>query len=338
MNHPSITVAVPAYNRTRELEELLQSFLEASVLPDELLVSEDQSAERPQIRDLVAQYVPRLAERGCSLRLIENATNLGYDGNVRSAIENSASDWVMLLGNDDVIAKNGIEFAQEFISSHPDVQMVSRTFYRFVDDWHSPIGVSRAHSQDGVFSQLNASPAVAFRLCGFVGGLIVNRAWATSLATTAYDGTLYYQLYLAFHAYCESGIGYISRVVVGGRTGNIPLFGTAAAEKALHLPGSYRPKARAHMWASVLRIANDIGQLKRTSLQDAVRHELDSRQSFHVFEMMATSPRSTLLELRDELRRVGLQRSLQARLFFSINYALGKHARHFYTAARRLLQ
>lgn len=338
MTIPTITVAVPAYNRADELQELLQSFLEAGAMPEELLIVEDCSAQRARIRALVEAHTDAFAARRCVLRLIENERNLGYDGNVRAAIDAARSEWVMLLGNDDVIAADGIEFARAFLSAHPEVPMVSRAFYRFTDDWRTPIGLSTVQPQDGVFSHRNSAPAMAFRLCGFVGGLIVKRDWAVALATPAYDGTLYYQMYLAFNAYCEAGIGYIGRTLVGGRAGNAPLFGSAASEKSVHLPGSYRPAARAHMWSSVLRIAAEVGNSRQRPLVDSVRDELDKRQSFHVFEMMASSPRSVLLELRSELSKIGLHRSVQSKALFWTNFLLGRSSRHVYRWARRVLQ
>jgi hypothetical protein len=177
-----------------------------------------------------------------------------------------------------------------------------------------------------------------FRSCGFVGGLIVSREWAARIATSRYDGTLYYQIYLACVSFCEEGIGYISEPTIGGRRGNPPLFGAAESEKGTHVPGSYTPKGRAKMWASVLTIAGDVGEQYGIDLRSDIKRELEVRQSFHVFEMTAGSGRRRLEELRDELKKLDLYSHAVPRTLFLVDWILGSGAKPLYALARKLMQ
>src|SRR5579859_4313036 len=226
-----ISVAIPAYSRCQELTELLQSIYEQTLLPSEITICEDKSPEREGIRRIVESWRGWFETESCSVNYHENEVNLGYDANLRKVIAVSHSPWVMLMGNDDLLMPGCIETAAQYLAATPQVRMISRSFVMFEGSRDKPLGVSRLTRYDQVFVARKSSPAMLFRTCGFVSGLIVNRPWADELATDDYDGSLYYQIYLAAVAFCESGIGYISTSIIANRAHNPPLFGSAAPEK-----------------------------------------------------------------------------------------------------------
>jgi glycosyltransferase involved in cell wall biosynthesis len=306
MNSPTITIGVPAYSRPQELRQLLDSVLDCSPLPDEVLICEDASPRRDEIRVVMRQYARRFEGTVCALRYVENPSNLGYDGNLRKVIAGASCDYVMLLGNDDAVYPGAIGVARSYISNNPDVKVISRTYSRFTGTLHNVINTTWIGKDDGRFSSANSRANVIFRLCGFVGGLLIHRAWAAQLDTDRYDGSLYYQYYLSCHAYFNEGIGYIAASIVAGRAGNPPLFGAAPSEKAVHAPGSYRPEGRARMWAGVLRISEDVESQLGVSFVPAVRKELAGRQAFHIFEMLPQQGRKAAYTLFRELRKLGL--------------------------------
>lgn len=331
-----ISVAIPAYGRCSELEELLQSIYVQSMLPAEITICEDMSPQRESIRAIAESWKARFDAESCSLNYQENERNLGYDGNVRRVIHASHTPWVMLMGNDDLLLPDCIATAAEYLAAHPQQSMISRSFLMFKDNLQNIFGVSRLSLTDHCYTLQNSAPGIYFRTCGFVGGLIVNREWAEGLATERYDGTLYYQIYLAAVAYCQSGIGYISRTIVASRGGNPPLFGSASSENAVHVPGSYTPKGRAAMWAAVLQIAQDVGTKFNIDLITDIRKELEVRQSFHIFEMMAGASRQKLKGLRREFEKLNLFHHPAPRTLYAVNWLLGSRARLFYRSVRKL--
>lgn len=333
-----LAIGIPAYSRSRELVELLSSIAAQTLLPAEVTICEDHSPEREQIRAIVQEWTPRLQALGCHVNYHENEENLGYDGNIRKLFAVSHASWVMLIGNDDLLLPDGVEKVAAYLATAGEEKVLSRSFARFESDIQHPLGVSRLSDVDCVFNPANSRPRMVFRSCGFVGGLVIHRAWADSLATDAYDGTLYYQIYLAAEAFCQGGIGYIAAATVGGRAGNPPLFGAAAHEKGVHVPGSYTPRGRAKMWRSVLRIADEVGARHGQNLLSDIKEELAVRQSFHVFEMMAGAGRPALVELRQELRGLGLYEQAVPRFLFALDYVLGARAAVFYRFVRALLQ
>lgn len=329
-----LTVAIPLYSRPRELQQLLASIMDMSMLPGELLFCEDRSPDRQLLASIAADWKPRLAKRGCDLVYVENAENLGYDANVRNLFERATRRWVMLLGNDDAMMPNAVISMQRFVATHPSLHIVSRTFVRFARDLADASVVTRLADHDRVFTSANSEAGIILRLCGFFGGLLVDRSWAVRLSTDRYDGTLFYQIYLSAHAFATGGIGYIAAPTVGSRAGNAPLFGASAAEKGDHKPGSYSPKARASMWKGIMRIVADVELETSVPILRSVRRELTVRQSFHVFEMVARQGRGSTVALTAELRRLGLMGHPLPWALAAFGTAFGRRSAIFFDGVR----
>ncbi len=333
-----IAIGIPAYNRCSELSELLGSIYAQTVLPREITICEDNSPEREAIRKVAADWGGHFAPEGCIVNYQENDANLGFDGNFRKVISASHARWVMVMGNDDLMLDICIETTERYLLEHPGISIVSRSFLRFSTDITEPLGISRLSEVDCVFRKDDSSAKMIFRTCGFIPGLVFDRTWADANATNLYDGTLYYQIYLASIAFCESGIGYIAKPIVAGRSGNPPMFGVAASEQKLHIPGSYSPKGRANMWASVLRISREIGNRYSIDLYTEMKSELEVRQSFHIFEMYAGADREVSAELRRELIALDLFSHPMPRLLYALNRVFGRRANAFYVLLRKIIQ
>jgi len=333
------SIAIPAYSRVEEFNELLGSIYEMNQMPDEIVVCEDGSKERAHLLNIAKDWKLKFDKKKCNLIFIENLTNLGYDANVRKLIETASFKWVILIGNDDVFLKDGLTILKDFTDRNQNVAMISRPFLRFSNDINKPIGISSIDNKENIFSNFNNSSSnTIFRSCGFFGGLVVNRDWALPLASEKFDGSLYYQIYLACHAFCTNGIGYLKSPTVGGRTGNPPLFGSASNESEVHIPGAYTAKGRAKMWKSVMQIAEYVGEKYNTNLVKDLKNELMVRQSFHVFEMNVGANYEDLKELKKELKKIGLFEHIVPKTLFLINSCFGKKASIFYKVIRKIYQ
>ena len=124
---PSIAVCIPAFSRVQEYCTLLDSIVQLEVLPKEIVVCEDASQERDQLRELSRPYADQLALRHCNFVFHENEKNLGYDANLREIFKTATADYVFFIGNDDYILPKAISIAQDYLLQHP-VLAASRTF------------------------------------------------------------------------------------------------------------------------------------------------------------------------------------------------------------------
>lgn len=329
------TIAIPAYNRSSELKELFDSILNMDLLPSEVLVNEDFSSEREAIVKLFNSYKDKFLNKFVKLRLELNEKNVGYDKNFKFCISRCRTPWVIIMGNDDVLLKDALVEYDKFIRSH-NVNFISRSFLRFKDSPNHIIGISSISSCDVIYKYHENDSKYVFRTSAFVGGLAVNVSFGLENETDDFDGYLYYQVYLAALAFLSEGIGYIGKPVIGGRVGNLPMFGHSENEES-YTPGAFTPYARTKMWSGVLNIMTYIDNKFGVSLFQGVKKELSGRQSFHVFEMYASSDRKLLFELRDELSSIGLFKGV-SKLFFFINLLFGKKSHFFYFWIRRFIQ
>ncbi|HWJ36336.1 MAG TPA: glycosyltransferase family 2 protein [Steroidobacteraceae bacterium] len=329
-----LTIAVPVYSRPLELRQLLASIAAMTVLPGEVLLCEDHSPDRAVLAQIAAERTPFFAVKGCSLKYVENPENLGYDGNIRNLFAQATRRWVMLLGNDDAMLPDAVPAMQRFIAEHPGVHMISRTFVRFRTSVNDVVGVTRLSDHDRVYTKDRDRSGLILRLCGFVGGLLVDRDWARSLATKEHDGTLYYQMYLAAVAYSSDGIGYIASPLVGSRAGNAPMFGSASAEKGHHVPGAYSPRARAAMWRGIMSICAAVERHMSVPLLHDVKRELSGRQSFHVFELVMVQGRGATWALAREFQGLGLMRHPLPWALTGLGLIFGRSSRGLFAAVR----
>ncbi|MBB4800835.1 glycosyltransferase involved in cell wall biosynthesis [Flavobacterium nitrogenifigens] len=331
------SIAIPAYGRPNEFEDLLQSINEMDMLPNEVIICEDFSKERNEIRAVAEKYQIIFNTKNVVVSYIENEKNLGYDANIRRLIDLALYKWVILIGNDDLFLKRGLNEIDEFCKKNESIAMISRPFIRFEKDINKPLGISRILPNEAIIGK-NDSPKFIFRMCGFVGGLVINKEWAKKIATDKYDGTLFYQIYLAANAFCTTGIGYLANPSVGGRAGNPPLFGNSKKDGDFHVPGSYTAKGRASMWKGVLDIGKDVGKLYNIELHEELRKELMIRQSFHVFEMNVGVSKETLKELKSELKKLDLFDHWIPKTLYFLNITFGKNAYYVYYLTRKLMQ
>jgi len=330
---PTITLAIPAYGRTAETAQLLESILASDALPDEVLLCEDLSPERDRIRELCDKFRPRFAEKSVPLVCHENPQNLGFDRNLKNLVRQSSSDWLVWMGNDDTLLKPGVEPVRTFLRNHGDVRFLSCAYEQFKGDTGLPFHVQRYFPTDTV---AKTDPAHIFRLSSFISGVGVQRQWALDKETDIFDGGLFYQVYLSASAFVEAGIGYVSKPIIGSRMGGTPLFGASATEKKFYTPGRIAAGGRANMYASVLQIADHIDATRGTQIADGIRKELDSRQIFHVYEGFVGRPRQEIRELYQSMQALGLGESRIHRLLYATAYWGGPFGPSLFRLARKI--
>ena len=332
-----VSVVVPAYNRPEELRELLNSVLSQSMSPLEVVIVEDCSPERNLLRQVCSDFKLLFDAKSINLRLIENDVNLGFDRNLRKCLGSPDGKWALLLGNDDLLLPNAVEEVVRYLSEN-DVSVASRSFIRFDKDVKMPLGVSSISDVDMVFNVKNSSSNMIFRSGAFIGGLLFDVDFCRRNEVNAYDGSLYYQIYLFSVAFCEKGIGYISTPIAAGRAGNPPMFGSSDNEKSIHVPGAYTATGRGKMWSGVLKIVSDVQDKFNINLVKDVRRELMVRQSFHIFEMNAGSGFRANFDLACHLYRLGLFVHFLPISLFILNVVFGRLASIFYGFTRSVFQ
>ena len=116
-----ISVAMATYNGERFLEQQLDSILAQTVLPDEIVISDDGSEDR------TLEIAKRYAEENIGRIKIDVRTdNLrhGVGGNFTWAIEHCTGDYIFICGQDDLWIPEKVRKIIDVFLSNPNAEAV----------------------------------------------------------------------------------------------------------------------------------------------------------------------------------------------------------------------
>jgi abequosyltransferase len=267
---PKLSVCVPAYNRARYLSPLLDSILDQGYANLEIVISEDNSPEREQIAEVVNAYRQRGVE---SIRYYENEQTLGFDGNLRILFARATGDYCVMMGNDDLLCSGSLATIGSLLAEYPEVAVAIRSYGWFYDDPQNVDQTVRYFPDTRIFDPGESTAATFFRRVGVLAGLVFRRPDAVAAATDRFDGTLYYQVYLAGELLLQSHGLYIAENIAICRE-NKPDFGQSASEQGKFQPGEYTSDARISMIRAMLEIAASIDAAHQVKLLQRVTKDL----------------------------------------------------------------
>lgn len=95
------SILIPSYNRPQYLKQTIQSILNSTYLNFELLISDDNS---PLIDDIIS--IVNSFEFTIPFKFYSQKINLGPTDNKNFLVKNASGEYVILLGDDDLLDKN----------------------------------------------------------------------------------------------------------------------------------------------------------------------------------------------------------------------------------------
>jgi glycosyltransferase involved in cell wall biosynthesis len=302
-----ITVAIPAYNRPNELRTLLGTILDQDFSDFDVLVVEDCSPRRDEIRTVVEQAAASRPNR--RIRFHANERNLGFDGNVRRVLELSEGEFTLFMGDDDLLRPGALRRVGDVIRGHLELGVILRAYEHVDFATGQHVELFRYFSEDRRFSAGPPTMRTFFRRCVSIAGFTIHTASARRFATDRLDGTLLYQLYVGTRVVQERGGYFISDVLTSMRKDNRQrhFFGSASAEKGLFAPGQLTPEHSVQFMRGMVRVAQEIEADTKAGVLDAILKDL-SNYSYAYLRLHARNRRVFVSYVRD-LRALGLART-----------------------------
>lgn len=121
---PTITVAIPSYNKERYIERCL----------DSILLEKDQINQIILVDNCSTDNTFNLAKKyGLAIQCYKNEKNLGMSGNWNRCIELCKTDWLMILHADDELLPGAINQYIDFINSYPSVRLIHANSYAITE-------------------------------------------------------------------------------------------------------------------------------------------------------------------------------------------------------------
>lgn len=170
--------------------------------PDiEVIISDDCSSD--DSFEIIPKYISE-KKASCQVRFqyIRQVKNLGYDGNLRASMVPANGDYIFILGNDDALPQ--INTISKLVSILKRLEYPHIAFANFHLYGKEHEVVSRAQKT----ALIGAGPDVAvrtFRSFSFVAGIVVKRSAFQSHDCDSYDGSIYFQIYMAARIIASGG-------------------------------------------------------------------------------------------------------------------------------------
>ncbi len=234
MGKPFLSICVLSYNRPETLGRLLMSIDYKNQEDIEVVICEDKSPRREEIRRIVEEYKTKPTP---PVIYCENEKNLGFDGNIRECVRRSSGKWIMLMGDDDAFVPGVLEKFVLFLKKHSDLGYVLRSYRTVFND--GSIEMFRYYENDKFFTQGKESYLELFRKSVFVSGFTIRREFVLPHLINLFDGTLLFQLYLVGEVTLKYPSAYMNEPLTEQYERELsPFFGNSDAEKKLYTPGT----------------------------------------------------------------------------------------------------
>ena len=301
---PLITVCIPAYNRTNFLPALLDSILFQDFDNFDIVIAEDFSPEREAIALKVTEYQHRF---GTKISYHENERTLGYDGNFRRLVELANGDYLLFMGNDDILAPGALRAVATAVREIQNVGVVLRSYSSFISDPLKPVQVFRYFGEDRIFLPGPDTVVTFFRRCVFISGMVFKRSSAAACSTDRFDGTLLYQQHLVGQILAQESGVYLNRVLSHHRLGGVPDFGASAAEKGLFVPKQQTPESSIHFMRGMLAIANSLDEKFKTKVSHRILKDIGN-YAYPILSIQAGRSFSVFLSYLFQLINLGFWR------------------------------
>ena len=157
---PSITVIIPLYNKEHYVIRAVQSLLEQTQKPDQIIIINDASTDNS-----VAVLQPILIANQGLIELVQNETNKGISYTRNIGISKASSDYIMFLDADDSYDIHFIELVKKEAASNL-AQNMFITACKYVPDGFIYPLIPKLYLENS--QQINYSDKLAF--IPFVGG------------------------------------------------------------------------------------------------------------------------------------------------------------------------
>lgn len=130
---PLLTIAIPTYNRSGYLRELLDSLRpQVAAFPQvEVLICDNASPD--DTADFTSAEQQKFAQAGATLRVHRHPTNIGSDANFASCFRLARGRFFWMCGDDDIIDEGALEQVVPLLENTRDLDMIYATSYGFRD-------------------------------------------------------------------------------------------------------------------------------------------------------------------------------------------------------------
>lgn len=198
-----LTIAIPTWNRAEYLRlnlAQLEGEIGEKVDEVELLISDNFST------DNTPSVVSDAVARGMEINYIRNPENIGSDHNIAQCFNQAAGEYVLILGDDDLLVDGALEKLLAVLSEK-SYGVVFLKPYGFDEDFRAEQPACQSSNKE--FSNPSVFIAKIGALAGLISSNVINKKILLGENAVQYCGTNLVQTYLIYDAAIRAKRNYI---------------------------------------------------------------------------------------------------------------------------------
>lgn len=317
MGNILFSICIPSYNRPQEVRQLLESIDYSKSENFEIVICEDKSPKRDEIRRQVQEFQ---SNSKYNVLYIENEVNLGYDKNLRALINNAKGNFIIFMGDDDTFIPNALDKFAPYLQERLNYGYILRSYRNVYSD--GSVENFQYFPENKDFQPSDETYISLFDKSVFISGFTINREYAKKIETNQFDGSLLYQLYLLAEVTRKYPSAYFHQPLTQATEGGTPFFGSSEAEKNLYTPGSITVQNSLNFMSWYLKIINYIGEKYRNNTAEIITLNM-SKYSYPVLSIQRDKGRKIFKEYAKGLEKLGFNKSVYFYVYYWSLYLLG---------------
>jgi glycosyltransferase involved in cell wall biosynthesis len=310
MTEKLISICIPSYNRPKEIRRLLDSIDSTHVDDIEIVICEDKSPKRLEVRAQVMDYK---ASSKYDVNYIENEENCGYDKNLRNLIRAAKGHFVMFMGDDDMFIPQAFDQFFDFASKHTDCGYILRSYRNQYKD--GSMQEFRYFNESRTFEPSDETYMSMFDKSVFVSGFTISREYSLLYETDKFDGSLLYQLYLLAEVCRVYPSAYCHTLLTQAIEGGIPYFGNSESEKDLYTPGEITVNNSVNFMRWYTVIIDYIAEKYHNQTNVQIRHNM-SKYSYGFVKEQRGKGLKVFTQYCKELKKLGFASSVYFYIYY----------------------
>ena len=211
LTKPLLTIAIPTYNGSRTIRNMLDILLPQIDERVELLVLDNCST------DDTPKIIKSYQKKYRWIHYIRNESNIGADGNFLRCLQLASGHYVHLLSDDDILTEGSLEIILNFLKKSPNMGLVylgTANFYSHYTGKETCVTPIELPQNNVCTKNKIEFMEYARHYWGFVSSFIVSHEEFIKIRNAEqYFGTYWLQSYI--HILCASGSDTFLGVVRG---------------------------------------------------------------------------------------------------------------------------
>lgn len=175
------SICLPTYKGAHVLGMALEGIFNQDYQDFEILIGDDNPPDALEHRQATQDVVSRFDQS--RIRYIANERNLGYALNLKNLVTQASGEIIYLFAQDDILAKGALRKTYEAFAHDPDVGVVTRPYFWFMEDIRRPVRAVTPYDpkRDTVLTLKDGKKAFfkIFESVGQLSGLAYRRAFLT---------------------------------------------------------------------------------------------------------------------------------------------------------------